>query len=249
MGVFDEQNSQEATPPVEKNEEAAPIVNDIWTEKLKTIVREDGTPKYSTVEDALEALNASQAHIANIEAENALLAEKAKEAQTLKETLERLGNSMNEEKPVVVTPQANGGLSEEAALELVNNVLNSRQQTEVAINNIKTVESKLVSKFGSEEAAQRAIVAKAKELKVSLAKLKQDSATSPDYVLALFGNEKPTAAPNTGTINLSRPQPTDSEVKRPDKSILSGRGATDRNQTDLMAQIRANIHKKHGITV
>lgn len=249
MGVFDDKEStQEATPPVEKKEEAAPIVNDIWTEKLKTIVREDGTPKYSTVEDALEALNASQAHIANIEAENALLAEKAKEVQALQATLDRLGNKMNEEKPSGVTP-VSGGLSEEAALELVNNVLNNRQQTEAAINNIKTVESTLISKFGNEKAAQDAIVAKAKELGVSLKELKEDSARSPKKVLALFASDKPSVAPNTGTINLSRPQPTDSEVKRPEKSVLSGRGATDRSQTELMAQIRANIHKKHGITV
>ena len=249
MGVFDDKEiPQVVTPPVVSAIEAAPPVNDIWTEKLKTIVREDGTPKYTTVEDALEALNASQAHIANIEAENALLAEKAKEAQTLQETLNRLGNTMNQEKPPVVTP-GNGGLSEEAAKELVKNVLKGEKETELAIRNIMTVESKLVSKFGSEDAAFKALSAKAKELGVTLAKLKQDSATSPNYVLELFKDVKSTVTQNTSTVNLSVPQPTDPSVKRPDKSILSGRGATDRNQTDLMKQIRENIHKKHGITV
>jgi len=246
MDVFNTENDNGATPPVE-NENAAPPV-DIWAEKLKTIVREDGTPKYQTVDAALEALTASQNHIAQLEAEAVVLADKARESETLKEQLERLGNKMNEEKPNS-GPAASGGLSEEAAKELVKNILKGERETEFAINNIKTVQNSLVSKFGSEKAAQDAVVAKAKELGVSLDKLKQDSATSPALVLALFGNVKPSPAPNTGSINLSTPQPTDAEIKRPETSIISGRGATDRNQTDLMKQIRENIHKKHGITV
>lgn len=247
MGVFDTENNEGETPPIVDNNAAPPV--DIWAEKLKTIVREDGTPKYQSVDAALEALTASQNHITQLEAEAKILADKARETETLKEQLERLGKKMNEEKPVVGTPQANGGLSAEAAKELVQNILKGERETEVAINNIKSVQNSLVSKFGSEKAAQEAVVAKAKELGVSLEKLKQDSATSPNLVLALFGNAKPSPAPNVATINLSRPQPTDEQIKRPEKSVLSGRGATDQNQTDLMRQIRESIHKKHGITV
>lgn len=247
MDVFDIKNDDGETPPVIVDENAAPPV-DIWAEKLKTIVREDGTPKYQSVDAALEALTASQNHIAQLEAEAKVLADKARENETLKEQLERLGKKMNEEKPAV-RPDANGGLSAEAAKELVQNILKGERETEVAINNIKTVQNSLVSKFGSEKAAQEAVVAKAKELGVSLDKLKQDSATSPNLVLALFGNVKPSPAPNVATINLARPQPTDEQIKRPEKSVLSGRGATDQNQTDLMRQIRESIHKKHGITV
>lgn len=247
MGVFDEQNNDGVTTPV-VDENAAPVVNDIWAEKLKMIVRDDGTPRYNSVEAALDAITHKDNHIAQLEAEAKVLADKAREAETLKQTLERLGNKMNEEKPNI-RPDASGGLSEEAAKELVQNILKGERQTEAAVNNIKQVQNSLVSKFGSEKAAQEAVIAKAKELGVSTEKLKQDSATSPAYVLALFGNSKPSPVPNVGSMNLSTPQPTDNEVKRPDKSVLSGRGATDRNQTDLMKQIRESIHKKHGVTV
>lgn len=246
MDVFGNENDDGATTPVVDVNAAPPV--DIWAEKLKAIVREDGTPKYQSVDAALEAIKFQNDHIAQLEAEAKVLADKARESETLKEQLEKLGKKMNEEKPNG-GPAASGGLSAEAAKELVQNILKGERETEVAINNIKSVQNSLVSKFGSEKAAQEAVVAKAKELGVSLDKLKQDSATSPALVLALFGNAKPTPAPNTGSINLSTPQPTDNEVKRPEKSVISGRGATDRNQTDLMRQIRESIHKKHGITV
>lgn len=248
MDVFNEQN-EEVVTTTDTTTTASPSGVDIWAEKLKTITREDGTPKYASIDVALDAIVHKDNHIAQLEAEAKVLAEMARENETLKQTLERLkGNTMNEEKPNS-GPAASGGLSEEAVNEIVKRTINGERQTEAAINNVKRVQATLVSRFGSEAAAQQAVVARAKELGVSTAKLKEDSASSPDYVLALFGNSKPTPAPNTGTVNLSRPQPTDNEIKRPDKSVISGRGATDRSQTDLMRQIRESIHKKHGVTL
>ena len=247
MDVFDN-NDEVVTTTDTTTTTASPSGVDIWAEKLKTITREDGTPKYASIDVALDAIVHKDNHIAQLEAEAQVLAEMARENETLKQTLERLkGNTMNEEKPNS-RPAESGGLSEEAVNEIVERKLTGRQQTEAAINNVKRVQTTLVSRFGSEAAAQQAIIARAKELGVSTEKLKLDSAQSPDYVLALFGNSTHVPAPNTGTVNLSRPQPTDNEVKRPDKSVISGRGATDRSQTDLMADIRRSIYKKHGIT-
>lgn len=248
MDVFSDNNDEVVTPTNPSTPTASSNDVDIWADKLKVITRDDGTPKYKSVDEALTALQASQAHIAQLEAEAQVLAEEARKAQAIQQQLDQLrGNTMNEEKPTS-RPAENGGLSEEAVNEIVKRTIDGERQTEAAINNVKRVQATLVSRFGSEAAAQQAIVARAKELGVTTKKLKLDSAESPDYVLALFGNSKPTPAPNVGTVNLSQPQPTDNEIKRPDKSVISGRGATDRSQTDLMKQIRESIHKKHGIT-
>ena len=247
MDVFGD-NEETVTTVDETTPTASSDNVDIWADKLKVITREDGTPKYKNVDEALTALQASQAHIAQLEAEALVLAEEARKAQTIQQQLDQLkGKPMNEENSNS-RPAGNGGLSEEAVNEIVKRTINGERQTEAAINNVKRVQATLVSRFGSEAAAQQAIVARAKELGVTTQKLKLDSAESPDYVLALFGNSKPTPAPNMGTVNLSHPQPTDNEIKRPDKSVISGRGATDRSQTDLMRQIRESIHKKHGVT-
>lgn len=242
-------NNQVATPPVVDDKAAAKEIADIWVEKLTSIVRPDGTPKYTSVEDALDALRASQEHIARIETENASLAEKAKETETLRETLERLkGNNMNEEKPKQETP-ASGGQSDDAAIdERVRRALEAREQQTNAVNNVKKVQDALVARFGSKEKAQEAVVAKANELGVSTEKLKLDSAQSPALVLALFGGANASHTPNTNSFNFRGVKVEDTEIKRPEQSLLSGPGATDRNRADLMRKIREKVYKDNGIT-
>jgi len=245
MDVF---NNDQPDPADETTNNAAPKEKvDIWVEKLMEIKRPDGTPKYETVEAALDAIKFQNDHIAKIERENAELAAKVTEVETLKETLERLGGAkMNEEKPKQETP-ANGGLSEEAAMELVRKALKAEKDTDTAVNNLKHVQDTLVAKYGKEK-AQEAVMAKATELGVDAQQLKQLSATSPAMVLALFGEAKSSPTPNTGSINLGGYKPRQEELKRPEKSLLSGPSATDRNRKDLMAQIREKVYKEHGIT-
>jgi len=251
MDVFEDKNNDGNTPTIENG--AAPVPQlDIWVEKLGGIQREDGTPKYESVEAALDALKASQEHISKIEREKAELAAKAAEAETLKETLTRLeSNKMNEEKPAG-TPPANGGQSPEAAEELVKRLLNQslaeRDQVTTAVNNVKLVQDTLVKKYGEAKAVEM-IAAKVKSLGTTNAKLKELSATDPKMVLELFGNT-PSATPsvNSGTLNLGYKPAPDDEIQRPEKSLLSGPAATDRNRADIMAKIRANVYKKHGIS-
>lgn len=242
-------NEDGVTTPKTEVEAALNSVVDLWAEKLVAITREDGTPKYESVEAALDALKASQDHIARIERDNAELTTKANEATTLKETLERLkGNTMNEEKPNQVTP-VNGGLSDEAAaVELVKKVLKGEQETNAAINNVKLVQDKLIAKYGKEK-AQEVIVAKAKELGTDPQTLKQLSSTSPDLVLALFGGgDKPSNSPNTSTVNSNGFVPKSDTVGSPDKSLLSGSHATDRNRQEYLRKIKEEVYRKQGIT-
>lgn len=226
---------------------AAPNLADVWVEKLVTITREDGTPKYETVEQALDALKVSQEHIARIERENAELAEKTKENETLQETIKRLSGNMNtEEKPAVVTPPANGGLSVEAAEELVKKVLDERNAVGTSVSNLKRVNDALIARFGSKagEVAQ----AKAKQLGTTPEKLKALSAENPDLVLELFGTSQSSASPNLSSVNLDRRPMTQDTIERPAKSLLSGPAATDRNRIDHLAKIRTKVYKENGIT-
>ena len=249
MDVFENENNQEQTPPVD--DKAAPKDKvDIWVEKLMTITRPDGTPKYETVEDALDAIKFQNEHIARIEQENAALAEKAKENETLQETIKRLGGNMNaNEKPAI--PAANGGQDAEAAEELVKKILNQtlteRDQVTQAVNNIKQVQDTLIAKFGPEK-TRELVASKAKELGTSPEQLKQLSATNPKLVLELFAKTSNPTTPNVGSIKSLFTPPADDEIKRPEKSLISGRGATTQNQVDFMKKIRDKVYKENGIT-
>lgn len=243
--------SQEQTPNPENNVEAAkPIPQvDIFVEKLMSITREDGSPKYESVEQALDALKASQEHIRKIEADNAELKTKAEQADLLNQTLEELKrkNSMNEEKPLV-NQSSNGGLSEEAVKELVRKQREEEKQQEAAISNIKTVQDVIIQRLGSKEKAQEFVLNKAKELGISAERLKYISAESPNAALALLGETVKSPTPlNTSSIHLPN-TPSTEELKAPEQSLLSGRGATGRNQVDYLKRVKEKVLKEHGIT-
>jgi HD-GYP domain-containing protein (c-di-GMP phosphodiesterase class II) len=248
--VTDIFNAQEETNSEDNNNnDAARQQADIFVAKLLDIKREDGSPKYESVEDALDALKASQEHIRNIEAENAQLKTKASESDQLKETLARLqeNKNVNEEKPSDKT-NTNGGLSEEAAAALIEKTLERKQQETAAINNIKSVQDQIIQKYGSREKAQEFIVNKSKELNISPEDLKTLSARSPNAALALLGEAvKPSTQINTSSVRLPNTTPTE-DLKAPDVSLLAGRGATTKNQKDFIMRAKEKVYKELGIT-
>lgn len=241
--VFEE---QVGTPP-ENVKAADQSTVDVFVEKLMNITREDGTPKYESIEKALDALKNSQDHIARLEADNAELRRLTEEAKKLEDTIKQMGGNVNnEEKPKEVTPSDNGGLSEAAAVELVKKILNESKQTDVAVNNLRTVNDKLKAKFG--EKASEVVAQKAQELNTTTEKLKQLSLENPNLVLSLFGTTL-SGTPSPATSNYTfKPEVKNEEIKRPEKSLLSGVGATDKNRAALMAKIREEVYRKNNIT-
>jgi hypothetical protein len=245
--VFSEQITQE--PTSSNNEEAAPKNEalDAIVAKLAAITREDGTPKYDDIDKALDALKASQDHISVLESDNKSLKAKADEAKKLEEIVQRLGGNMNnEEKPEAKTNVSNGGLSEEAAIELVKKVLQGERQTSVAVNNVKRVNDTLIEKHG-DEGARKLVAERAKALNMSLERFKQLSAESPDAALALIGGGTSTPSPSTSSFNLNGKPKEELVVKRPEKSLLSGPGATDKARREYLAQIKANVYKRFNV--
>lgn len=248
----DKENNEGVTPP---NPNALDGAIDLFADKLMSITKEDGSPKYDNVEKALDALKASQEHIARLERENAEreqklneLTETARKAEELEELVRRMSNGdENAGKPNGNNPPA-GGLSEEAAAELVKRILNETKQVDTAVNNVKSVQETLVAKFGSEEQAAQVIKTKAAELGTTAKQLKELSANNPAMVLALFGETKTSPSATTSSINSAGIKPQPEVLQRPEKSIISGPAATDKNRAELMAKIKKNVYAKYGVT-
>ena len=225
----------------------------LFADKLMAIKKDDGTPKYDSIDKALDALKASQDHITRLENEardrEQKVAELAKEAEKkteLEKLLQRMTEGNNSEKPIEVTPPT-GGLSEKDAADLVKRILSERDQQTTAVENLRNVNDKLISKYGTVEAAKEVVENKAKELGIPLEKFKELSATSPSLVLSLFGENSLPNNPISNSYRLPNNQ-TVEELKRPEKSLLSGSGANDKARAEFMAKVRDKIYKKYDIT-
>lgn len=242
-----------------ENKNVAPSSKvDLFADKLMAITNKDGKPKYDSIEKALDALAASQEHIERLEAEAKerndnlkALEGKVNEAASLNEVIRQLNEDRNVQKEPGTPPTA--GLSEQQIKDLVLNALNEDKQVNAAIGNVQKVQEKLLDKFGERGSndpakTKAAIKAKADSLGISPKDFKELSAKNPQLVLALFEGGGNTAGPSTSSINLSGQRVTDPEIKMPEKSLISGLGATDKNRKDLLEQIRAKVYKEFEVS-
>lgn len=228
----------------------------LFEDKLKEIVNENGEPKYKDVNTAIDALKASQEHIRRLEQEAAdrvkaleELSAKAAKAETLEEIVARLTSNPSNDKPAPKTPET-PVLSEDKIAELVANQLAKREQITQAQKNVNDVTTALTAKFGDVDKTKAAVAARAAELGMTAEKLGILSSSDPKLVLSLFGlANTPSSTPNpapTSNYTSSNPQ-NNNELKRPDKSLLSGPGATDKNRQEFMKRIRDEVYKKYNV--
>ncbi len=247
MSIFNDEDKTDLQNN-ENNNNAASEGVDLIVNKLMEIKRPDGTPKYTDPIAALDALKASQEYISTLESENATYKEQVKEVETLQETIKRLGGNMNNnEKPNPQT-EGEGGRSVEAAEELVAKLLDKkldeRDAVNTAVSNVKRVQDTLIKKFGDEDKAVEQIKAKAKALNTTPKALEELAAQNPSLVLELFGGSTATPSPNNSSVNLGGYKPPVDELKPPEKSILSGAGATHKNQMEYFRQIKERTLKR-----
>lgn len=228
------------------------VSSDSFSDKLKTIVNDQGQPKYENVEKALDALAASQAHIKKLEEEaaaskleTAKLREDAVKAQALEEIVNRLTP-----KPKTQDDPPKTVNVEETIEQKVQAALTAQQAKQAANANGLTVRNALVTKFGDVEKAREAIATKAAELGMTTDALGTMSTQSPKAVLALFGiTAAPSSAtPTTPTATPLNPVVKAEPIKAPDKSLLSGVGATDANRKAFMKQIKEQVYKQYEVT-
>jgi methylphosphotriester-DNA--protein-cysteine methyltransferase len=239
--VFDQDTT---IPPV------APVAAPVFDDKLKTIVNDKGEPKYKTVDDALEALKASQAHIKQLEAENSVrdaellrLREEEAKAKTLEEIVAKLQNTTD---PARNTTPPNAGLSEDAIAKAIDARLTAREQTARTQQNVTEVTNILTTKFGDK--TKEVVAAKAAELGMSPKELGTLSSVNPKLVLSLFGEKPAVSQPTTPSVTTPLAPANTEKALEPQKGLIVGINATDKNRQALMKEIKERVYKRLEVT-
>jgi hypothetical protein len=158
--------------------------------------------KYATAEDLAKSRIAADEHIARIEQENAEY--RAAIQRDIQARQEQTLNTPPVNSPDQGNPPTQRDNQEDLA-ERIREITRQDRESEKTRNNIETVTSKLVDTFGSEEAANRAVKDKARELGVSLDFLMASAAASPVafYKQMDLDSQARTAAAPRGTVNTA----------------------------------------------
>lgn len=185
--IFDTPSTPPATTePVEQT--PAPVVRpeDLL---LKTIVNEQGAPKYQSVEDAIKALAASQDHIKRLEQENAQFRESSTKAKTMEELLEALKPKEETAPAPQPTPSAQPDIN-----DVVNRILSEREKERTRTENINSLTSRIKEVYGEEKASE-VFYSKAEALGFTKKAINELAADNPKAVLKLLdiADTKPVA--------------------------------------------------------
>lgn len=150
---------------------------------LAEIKNAEGVPKYTSVEDALKALQHSQEHIPKLEQELASLREEIDKRMSAEAVLKELKTGLKpDEKPsTAVEP--------EALMDMVDKRIEERTKAEQAAHNESIVQEALRKAFG--EKASETVTSRAKEMGLTSESLRNLSKESPQAVLSMFGLVKP----------------------------------------------------------
>lgn len=226
--------------------------DNLFKDQLTAITNERGEQKYDSVPKALDALKHSQDFISQLQQEAASkdaeltkLREEAAKAQAVEDVVSRLTTAQD------VTATTVQGLDEEGATALFQQLTAQQTAQQAEANNFKAVNTALIEKFGSPEAANKIVLEKAAELGTSPAELERLSKTQPKMVLALFGGitQKPvTNSPAQPSVNSDGflGKKVEEGLAKPEKSLLSG--ATYKEQLAYLKQIREKVYNDYGIT-
>lgn len=242
--VFKEEEITPVTPALDDQPNDDPVAK-----KLAELKREDGTPKYESVDKALDSLVASQEYIKKLEDEAKEakarlenLDKQVKDAASYEDVLAKLDSS--KENPTQETP-VNGGLDEEVAEKLVDEILSKRQVKETQKKNFDAVNQALLEKYGTE--ANKEVKKKAAELGMGVNDMLALAHKSPAAVLGFFGEtHKPAMTTPSGTVDL--PIPTPKGAPERTTGLLGGINATESNVKEAFRRIKQEVYSKHGVT-
>jgi len=251
--VFQDPDKKDITPGTPDPVVPPSVPSDsVFKDQLAAITNERGEQKYDDIPKALEGLRNAQQHIPQLQTELdaakvelSALREAAARHESVEDVVARLAASQAN------TDTSATGLDEQKASALFDQLLTQRESAQASQTNQETVQNELVTKFGSTEAANKAVVEKAKELGTSAEELGKLSAQNPRMILELFKSVSgtPSGAPPTPSVNtdgfLSKKEEEHGLVK-PEKSLLSG--ATFKEQLAYLQKVREDVYKKHGVT-
>jgi len=142
-------------------------------------------------------------YIKNLEDQLSQMREDLKKQEYQAQILDQLQNKATESTAVKPEVSNNNGsttegntnptLSEEDLKSLVEQTLNQREIDSIVSNNLKLVDEELEKSYGTE--AQAKIQEKAQELGMSMERIKEIAAESPNAFFALIGEPKKTFSP------------------------------------------------------
>ena len=148
---------------------------------LQSIVAEDGRQKYSSVAEALKALQHSQGFIETLKGEKTALAEEVAKRKSAEEVLEQLKRGNNDDE--VTTQPSEFDVTKLESL--IEQKLRTAESQKAASLNVDQVKNSLTAKFGDK--AEEIYIKAAQDSGISLTQLNTLSATSPKAVLKLVG--------------------------------------------------------------
>lgn len=237
-------NTENTSTPAQ----AQPASTNPFADQLAGIKKEDGNPKYDSVDKALEALQHSQAYIPELKStietkdqEIARLQAELEKRQSVEDVVSRLAQSKPEADTQTAPLQ---GMTAEDIEALVQSKLEGNAQQAKAQANVQQVSQALSTKFGDK--AAEIVTAKAKELGTSVQELEKLSSQNPNMVLAFFNTQpSPTLSQTHGSVVPPTVKPQQEDLAPPERSLLAG--ATGSMQKDYFNKCRARVYQKFDV--
>lgn len=157
---------------------------DVSADLLKTIVNDEGQPKYASVEEALKGAASGQEHIRKLEAELKELRGKGNAEDKFEELLAAVKESKGSGKGEEAST-----MKPEDVLGIVKDYLTDTKAAETRDSNIKSVTNHFRTKYG--EAASETLYSKAADLGFSKSEINAMIANNPNATLKILGEDKP----------------------------------------------------------
>lgn len=244
--LFDENNLQVTPASNTPTPNADPVVT-----MLQSIKNEKGEPKYKSLEDALKALQHSQAYIPAIteekkkmEFELEQLRNQVSKVNELEDTVKKLMS--NTSAPATTAAPT---IDEGKIKELISNSINEVKTREEMDRNTKSVVAAVAQRFGDK--SEEVFYNKAAELGMTKAEINHLSATRPKAVLSLLGIQDTVVPPQSrqqstqGTaLNTAGVEPTQTTYigKNKEPVIIGATTQQLRQESDRSKKMVEELH-------
>ena len=164
---------------------------------LTTVTREDGSQKYKTAEEFVKGFQESQSFIRKLQEENEKFRSELDKRLSAEAVLEQIkAQAKPDEKP-------SSEFDPEAIRDVVHKELEAKTKQEKMAYNIRQFSDQLAAIYGDK--AKEAVATKARELGVSVERVREIAAESSTAALAMFGvaSSKPDGIPrkSSGSVN------------------------------------------------
>lgn len=180
--LFEEQTNDQTTDAVQTDAEVTSPADQL----LGGITNEEGKQKYSSVEDALKALKASQDYIKTLEGENKQYKDKLTSASTVDDILRAVKGAGEPPKKEELPPQKEtSAVSLDGLTDVVAKTIADIEARKVSQANQQAVSQKLKEVYG--EKAKETLNQKAKELGLSGSELSALASKSPAAFYKVLG--------------------------------------------------------------